>query len=133
MESTNRNTITTLGSRIYNDNPENEREFATEVYRPTNPEPVLEQKPDPEKLEKNSTRTVLPPEADGMVNPAALSIRGDGCLLENQEDYEFRHCTLKRERIPTHDDDGHPLNLNKFTFEPETKCRVIRCKPQYGG
>ena len=74
-----------------------------------------------------------PPEIEDMVNEAALSIRRDGCLLENQEDYEFRHCTLKKIRIPTHDADGYPLNLRNFNFQADTKCRVIRCKPQYGG
>ena len=28
--------------------------------------------------------------------PAALSIRHDGCLLKNQEDYEFRRCTFNK-------------------------------------
>ena len=26
-------------------------------------------------------------------------MRSDGCLLENQEDYEFRHCTFKKQQI----------------------------------
>lgn len=130
-------TKSTVGSRIFND------DHQTDVFEPNTQAPT--QAPtttdstlpivslDSEILEQNSSRSALPPEAIDMVNPAALSIRRDGCLLENQDDYEFRHCTLKRIRIPTHDDNGHPLNLKNFNFQSETKCRVIRCKPQYGG
>ena len=41
-------------------------------------------------------KDLTPPGVAEMVNPAALSIRHDGCLLENQEDYEFRRCTLNK-------------------------------------
>ena len=41
-------------------------------------------------------KDMTPPGVAEMVNPAALSIRHDGCLLENQEDYEFRRCTFNK-------------------------------------
>ena len=68
-----------------------------------------------------------------MINQAALSTRRDGCILENQEDYEFRRCTFEKTRIRTVDSDGVPLTLKNYKFMPGTKCGIIRCKAQYAG
>ena len=48
---------------------------------------------------ENVGKGLTPPGVAEMVNPAALSIRHDGCLLENQEDYEFRRCTFNKVRL----------------------------------
>ena len=74
-----------------------------------------------------------PPEAAEMINQAALSTRRDGCILENQEDYEFRRCSFEKTRIRTVDSDGVPLTLKNYKFMPGTKCGIIRCKAQYAG
>ena len=74
-----------------------------------------------------------PPESEFMINQPALSSRRDGCILENQEDYEFRRCSFEKTRIRTTDSDGVPLTLKNYKFLPGTKCGIIRCKAQYAG
>ena len=70
---------------------------------PVGPGPDFERTDGPGQETVDATENVVsdltPPGVAEMVNPAALSVRRDGCLLENQEDYEFRRCTLNKEGL----------------------------------
>ena len=83
---------------------------------PVGPGPDFERTDGPAKETDDTVENVesnlTPPGVEDMVNPAALSIRRDGCLLENQEDYEFRRCTLNKEGL------FNTINIPSFCSAP---------------
>ncbi|CBY08288.1 unnamed protein product, partial [Oikopleura dioica] len=82
--------------------------------------------------QKASEAAKIPNELADLVNEAAVSISADGCLLEFQGDYEFQRCQLNGISINTREN-GYAKDMRDFKFAPETKCRVIKCRAEFGG